>query len=160
MKRTAWPIRAPPTFSGLKPKNFSAPVDRSLSAIRSVAVMARVSPAPALAIQKENAVRSEEYRRLVAALPCKNCGIVGYSQAAHLPPDGKGIKQDDRQIFPLCCTRVGITGCHSDYDQYRMFTRPVAMEVGLAWAAGIRRQIIAKGLWPASLARMEGEDVQ
>lgn len=29
-----------------------------------------------------------------------------------------------------------------------------------AWGADTRRQIIAMGLWPASLVRMEGEDGQ
>lgn len=100
---------------------------------------------------KEDAVRSEPYRRLVAALPCKACGIQGFSQAAHLPTTGKGIKQDDRLIFALCCTRVGIPGCHADFDQYRMFTRPLAMTVGAAWAADTRRQIIAAGQWPKNL---------
>lgn len=152
MKRSAWPRRAPVVhqvvMDGARPP--------SVHNARAGAVMAMVS-APAAAIPKEQAVRNEEYRRLVAALPCKNCGIVGYSQAAHLPPDGKGIKQDDRQIFPLCCTRVGITGCHADYDQYRLFTRPAAMEVGLAWAADTRRQVITMGLWPTNLDRMENE---
>lgn len=108
-----------------------------------------------LAQPKEDVVRSEPYRRLVAAMPCKACGIQGYSQAAHLPPDGKGMKQDDRLIFALCCARVGIAGCHADYDQYRMFTRPVAMTVGAAWAADTRRQIIAAGLWPKNLPNYE-----
>ena len=61
----------------------------------------------------------------------------------------------DRQIFPLCCTRVGITGCHADYDQYRLFTRAVAMEVGLAWAADTRRQITAMGQWPSNLPELD-----
>lgn len=100
---------------------------------------------------KEDALRSEPYRRLVAAMPCKACGIQGHSQAAHLPTEGKGIKQDDRLIFPLCCTRVGIPGRHQDFDQYRMFTRSVAMTVGRAWAADTQRQIIAMGAWPKGL---------
>ena len=52
---------------------------------------------------KAEALRSEQYRRLVAALPCKVCGIAGHSQAAH-PNTGKGAgtKTDDRQCFPLC----------------------------------------------------------
>ena len=62
---------------------------------------------------KQNAIEHEGYRRLVAAMPCKACGIEGYSQAAHVPPDGRGIKQDDREIFALCCTRSGINGCSS-----------------------------------------------
>lgn len=107
------------------------------------------------AIQKERAIRSEPYRRLVAAMPCINCQLVGFSQAAHLPPDGKGIKQDDRQIFPLCCARIGIHGCHADYDQYRLFPRSAAMKVGIAWAADTRRQIEAAGQWPANLPKLE-----
>ena len=104
---------------------------------------------------KEKPVRSKAYRELVAAMPCKACGIQGYSQAAHLPPDGKGIKQDDRMIFALCCARVGITGCHADYDQYRMFSHEVAMTVGMAWAVDTQRQIDAEGKWPKSIDRME-----
>lgn len=106
---------------------------------------------------KENHVRSEEYRRLVAAMPCKACGIWGYSQAAHVPPEGKAIKQDDREIFPMCCTRPGITGCHVDFDQYRMFPRSKAVMVAQAWAADTRRQIIANGKWPKNLPRLEIE---
>jgi len=104
---------------------------------------------------KTEPVRSEPYRRLVAAMPCKACGIQGYSQAAHLPPEGKGTKQDDRLIFPLCCTRPGVPGCHADYDQYRMFTRAVAMDVGQAWAADTRRAIVAAGQWPDTLPAYE-----
>ena len=109
---------------------------------------------------KEDVVRSEPYRRLVAAMPCKACGIQGSSQAAHLPTEGKGIKQDDRLIFALCCTRPGITGCHVEYDQYRMFTRLVAMTVGRAWAADTRRQITATGQWPKNLPIFELEQIE
>lgn len=100
---------------------------------------------------KTEAVRSEAYRRLVAAMPCKACGIQGYSQAAHLPPDGKGVKQDDRLIFPLCCTRPGITGCHVDYDQYRMHPHEAAIAIGLAWALETMHEIIEAGDWPKKL---------
>lgn len=106
---------------------------------------------PSMLFEKSAAVRHEGYRRLVAQLACKACGIQGYSQAAHLPPDGKGVKQDDRLIFPLCCTRVGIAGCHADYDQYRMFTHEVALTVGMAWAMDTTRAVMAAGNWPANL---------
>ena len=96
-------------------------------------------------------MRSEAYRRAVASLPCINCGIQGYSQAAHLPPEAKGMKQSDLLTFPLCCTRVGIAGCHQDYDQYRLFPRAAAMAVGRAWAADTQRRILAMGLWPKAL---------
>ena len=98
-------------------------------------------------------VRSEAYRRVVAAMPCKKCGIQGYSQAAHLPPDGKGKKQDDRLIFALCSTRPGITGCHVEFDQYRMFPRDVAMTVGLGWALETMQEVIAAGNWPKRLPK-------
>ena len=106
-----------------------------------------------IAFPKQSAIRSEPYRRLVAAKPCKACGIQGYSQAAHLPPEGKGTKQDDRQIFALCATRPGIPGCHQDYDQYRMFPRDAAMTAGRSWAADTRRQIEAMGAWPKNLPK-------
>ena len=104
---------------------------------------------------KQSVVRSEPYRRLVAALPCKVCGIQGYSQAAHVPPDGKGIKADDRETFALCCTRPGIPGCHVEFDQYRMFPKREAVTVGQAWATDTRRQIEAMGKWPAKLPKWE-----
>lgn len=108
---------------------------------------------------KEDVVRSEPYRRLVAGLPCKSCGIQGYSQAAHVPPDAKGTKQDDREIFALCCTRMGITGCHVEFDQYRMFPKSQARLIGRAWAADTRRQIIAMRLWPKSLPMFEEKTI-
>ena len=40
-------------------------------------------------------IRSEYYRRYVAALPCIHCGLEGYSQAAHANNSifGKGMGQ-------------------------------------------------------------------
>ena len=110
-----------------------------------------VAIAPAAPITKDNPVRSQRYLRVVASLPCIACGIQGYSQAAHLPPEAKGMKQSDLLTFPLCCTRVGIPGCHQDYDQYRLFPREAAMTVGRAWAADTQRRIHAMGIWPKAL---------
>lgn len=104
-------------------------------------------------VPKDEPVRSEPYRRLVAARACKACGIQGYSQAAHVPPDGRGIKQDDRLTFPLCCTRPGVTGCHVEFDQWRMFPRADAVAMGLRWAADTRAGIEAEGNWPPRLPR-------
>jgi hypothetical protein len=104
---------------------------------------------------KSTPLRSEPYRRLVAAMACKSCGIQGYSQAAHVPPDGRGLKQDDRLTFALCCVRPGIAGCHQDFDQWRMFPRAMAVTVGQAWAADTRRYIEAAGKWPKSLPKMD-----
>ena len=110
-----------------------------------------VGATPAAHVRKDNPVRSQQYLRVVASLPCIACGIQGYSQAAHLPPEAKGMKQSDLLTFPLCCTRVGIPGCHQDYDQYRLFPREAAMTVGRAWAADTQRRIQAMGMWPNNL---------
>ena len=108
---------------------------------------------PVAATPKTEVIRSEAYRRLVAAMPCKHCGTEGYSQAAHLPPDGKGVKQDDRLIFPLCCARVGVPGCHADYDQYRLFNHESAMIFGMHWAVEVMDEIQASGEWPKGMQK-------
>lgn len=136
-KQIARPERKPLTWPGVQ--SF-VPVTRADGA--------------GVAQPKTEAVRSEAYRRLVAAFPCKACGIQGYSQAAHLPPDGKGLKQDDRLIFALCCDRPGQEGCHPQFDQYRMFSREVAMTVSMGWAADTMRAIEAAGNWPENLPKM------
>lgn len=73
-------------------------------------------------------IRSEEYRRLVAKLPCFNCGIQGHSQAAH-PNSGKarGVKLSDLDCFPMCATRPGFKGCHAAFDQYEIVPKGQAM---------------------------------
>lgn len=117
--------------------------------------MARCDTA-ATPVPKDEPVRHEGYRRLVAMYPCKNCGISGYSQAAH-PNTGKGMgtKTDDRLCFPLCADRPGEQGCHPKFDQHAMFPKEVRQRLEVAWGADTRRQIEAKGLWPANLPRLE-----
>lgn len=110
-----------------------------------------------VAVPKMQIVRSEPYRRLVAALPCIKCGREGYSQAAHVPPSGKSMKQSDLDTFPLCCTRMLEIGCHVEFDQYIMFDSDRAREQGAAWAAQTRARIIYAGLWPANLPMLETE---
>jgi hypothetical protein len=114
-------------------------------------------------LAKEVPVRSESYRRLVAAGPCKVCGIVGYSQAAH-PNTGKGtgMKTDDRLCFALCTVHVGadgqlVQGCHEKFDQGALFTQAVRRELEPAWAADTQRQVTARGEWPKNLPKPEDE---
>ena len=147
MRRTAFKPRAP-QWAQRDPDRL-----RSVPAVVPGAFRAPepVASAPAAQVAKAAPVRSEAYRRLVASLPCIACGIHGYSQAAHLPPEAKGMKQSDLLTFPLCCTRVGIPGCHQDYDQYRLFPRDAAMAAGRAWAADTQRRIQAMGMWPVNL---------
>ena len=154
MRRTPFRRAATSTTPETEQEREQRLMDKARRAMNSVvpraAVMGLGSTAPA-PIPKAAPVRSEAYRRAVASLPCIACGIQGYSQAAHLPPEAKGMKQSDLLTFPLCCTRVGIAGCHQDYDQYRLFPRAAAMAVGRAWAADTQRRILAMGLWPKAL---------
>lgn len=70
------------------------------------------------------------YLKAVASLPCANCGIWNFSQAAHsnryADGKGRGIKSDYRKTFPLCCTRPGEIGCHVRHDQCIGMTREEA----------------------------------
>jgi hypothetical protein len=108
---------------------------------------------PEVAHPKDDIVRSEAYRRLVAARPCKNCGRHKRSQAAHVPPEGKGIKVDDRETFPLCCDGPRYKGCHPKFDQYELMPRDKAVKQGRKWAAETRAEIQAEGLWPKNLPK-------
>ena len=148
LKRTSLRPRAPRSERQRDPDRLRSVPTVTPGAFRAPQPVATTSGEP---VTKDAPVRSEAYRRAVAALPCIACGIQGYSQAAHLPPEAKGMKQSDLLTFPLCCTRVGIAGCHQDYDQYRLFPRAAAMAVGRAWAADTQRRILAMGLWPKAL---------
>ena len=112
------------------------------------------------ALPKENAIYSEPYRRLVAAMPCINCHIESYSQAAHPPPTAKGRKEDDRSTFPLCCIHPGasgqlVPGCHADFDQYRLVPAVDMRSVAGHWATETRQAIRQSGKWPKGLPHLE-----
>lgn len=116
--------------------------------------MALVAGIPASAIEKENPLRSEAYRRLVAAMPCAHCGKGSRSQHAHENfMKGKCLKLDDRRGMPLCCDEPGLEGCHTKFDQYRLlpFGRAAHVVMGQAWAKQTRAAILAAGLWPKNL---------
>ncbi|MBA3774666.1 MAG: hypothetical protein H0X13_19880 [Ramlibacter sp.] len=104
-------------------------------------------------IPKERMVRSEAYRLLVASLPCINCRRIGRSQAAHPPPTGKSLKEDDRQCFPLCADELARTGCHTRFDQYQLFPADQMREQALAWAQRTRNTIEAARKWPAGVPK-------
>lgn len=144
MKRTAFKRRDGPTVRPVREWTGEYNPDRPR------AVMARCDAA-AKPITKDNAVRSEAYRRLVAAMPCKHCGRIGRSQAAHPPPQGKALKQDDRLVFPLCADELMRRGCHPRFDNYELFTHEVALAWAAQWAFETRAEIIAAGQWPAGL---------
>lgn len=68
--------------------------------------------------------RSENLRRAVTQLPCMNCGVERFTQAAHVNfSKGMGIKASDAALAALCSDRPGVRGCHSLLDQGGIFTK-------------------------------------
>lgn len=111
-----------------------------------------VSEAPAAQVAKAAPVRSEAYRRAVAALPCAICGVTGYSQAAHANQGkGMGMKACDLTCFPACGPRPGFQGCHAALDQGALFLKAVRRELEPVWAADTMRKLWEMGLVPDSL---------
>ncbi len=127
--------------------------------LRRNASMARVG-APADPVEKDAPLRSEAYRRLVASMPCANCGRVGHSQHAHTNAGkAKGMKNDDRDAMPLCADDYGLLGCHSRFDRYALFLdREEHRRMGALWAAQTREHIETMGLWPKNLPRWSNAD--
>lgn len=131
---------------------------RPLAPLRPVrAVAPTVISDAVIASPKENAVRSDPYRRLVASLSCSACGIEGYSQAAHPPPKGKGMKEDDRECFPLCCDRPLVVGCHYKLDQYQLVPKDMIRTQAAFWGKNTRAEIYHAGNWPMRLPAFEGD---
>lgn len=121
-----------------------------------VGVLARIADT-VVARPKEGRVEHEGYRRLVAALPCSHCRIAGYSQAAHPPPTGKGIKESDSLVFPLCAARPGIPGCHFLFDTMQLIPRASMREQASIWGNATKTTLLSMGvisdelrkkLWP------------
>ena len=145
MCRTAFKSRAPDQFAR-DPDRVRHVPSVTPGAFR---VPEPVNNAPAARVEKSAPVRSEAYRRLVAAMPCVICGMVGYGQAAHgSAGKGMGIKASDLELFCLCADRPGVRGCHSLLDQGALFTKAVRREREPVWAADTRRKLLALGLWP------------
>ncbi len=98
-------------------------------------------------------VRSEAYRRMVAASPCIRCGRVGRSQAAH-PNTGKAMGKkliDDRLCFPLCCGDGTFVGCHEKFDQGALYTKEERRDLEPQWSLQTALSFVEAGLWPVGL---------
>jgi hypothetical protein len=165
LKRTPWPRKLPHTAAPARDSEKNQPLDLMECArpaiktiVKSTAVMAKIGGLPLAPCPKQNAVESEPYRRLVALFPCMSCGIENYSQAAHPPPTGKGIKEDDRECFPLCCTRLLITGCHVEFDNYRLVPTDQMREVAAEWGAKTRARIKNLKLWPKGVPEFKEKE--
>jgi len=134
----------------------------ALAQTAPVAIKSIVAPhAAPITLPKEELLRSESYRRLVAAMPCKACGIQGYSQHAHENMGkGLGLKVDDRRGFALCTVVPGRVGCHELFDQYQLVEggREAHRLLGEHWAVETRREIEQRGLWPKKLKPWKGDE--
>ncbi|CAN7327425.1 hypothetical protein LJR084_001902 [Variovorax sp. LjRoot84] len=142
--------------SGFKRHLYVPPPAPPLRRVERAGVAARIGEA-FTTVPKESVIRHEGYRRLVAALPCKHCGIWQYSQCAH-GNLGKGgvIKTDDRYSFPLCTVHPDssgtyVQGCHEKFDQHALFSKAARRLIEPVWAADTRRQILAMHAWPKDL---------
>lgn len=78
---------------------------------------------------KPQRAKNESYRRYVASKACFGCGIEGYSQCAHANGGGMGTKRSDLETFPLCATRPGHMGCHTQHDLCWNMSREVRREL-------------------------------
>jgi hypothetical protein len=109
------------------------------------ALPAAVELGPVVVRPKHAYVRSEAYRRLVAAMPCIHCGIEGYSQAAHSDAgaDGKGgaIKADDDTCYPACAPRIGVPGCHWLIGSSNHFPRELKRSIERLYAQHTRETL-------------------
>lgn len=62
-------------------------------------------------------------------LPCVACGVVGFSQNAHIKTGGAGRKSDARFCVPLCGPQSmfqwkshvfpAYIGCHASFEEHR-----------------------------------------
>ena len=121
------------------PKTIPQPIPLSQRRAATMAPRADVASIP-----KTEQVRSDAYRRLVAALPCAACGLEGRSQHAHTNAGkAKGMKNCDMDAMPLCADQPGRVGCHSLFDQYTLLTggREAHAEQGRVWAAQTRAKL-------------------
>ncbi|WP_202758254.1 hypothetical protein [Delftia acidovorans] len=163
-RRTTWSSRsmarrAPPSHHQDRDERLALRAARAIESARATAGI-RCSTSVSTGstsgqfILKDKPLRSEPYRRLVAALPCAWCGVVGFSQHAH-ENTGKGARQkvDDRRAMPLCCARLKVGGCHAAFDQYRLVPggRQAHIELGRQLPERTRAQIKDSGRWPAKL---------
>lgn len=107
-----------------------APRIKPLSGILRTAHLASADKPRLRSKRKSIPAHELAYLKRVAALPCVECGIWGYSQAAHSnryqDGKGRGIKANYLATFPMCCTRPDEIGCHVRHDQLIGITREEA----------------------------------
>lgn len=148
MKRSGF-SKAPP------PRAARAPLVLATEPTRAVLRRADGNARLTVAVPKGQYVRSEAYRRLVAALPCAHCKRAGPSQAAHAD-EGKGLslKADDRTCYPLCADSPGRRGCHSLLGASGAFTREHRRTLEAKYQRETWATLDAAGLIPKGMVKL------
>jgi hypothetical protein len=104
-------------------------------------------PARLIGIPKLLTFRSNALREAVVQLPCMNCGIERYTQAAHMNfGKGQGIKASDAALAALCADRPDVRGCHSLLDQGGIFTKAERRAFELEMVAKTYIALMERGL--------------
>jgi hypothetical protein len=125
------PPRREATQSTYTPRPRAQAVAVSDGKARAVVSVPKIAP-----------VRDENYRRLVAMLPCAHCGKAGPSQAAHADEGkGLGMKACDLTCYPLCADSPGRRGCHSVIGASGAFTRDQRRALEAGYAAKTRKAL-------------------
>ena len=136
MKRSSMQPKRPPRPDRSAEFASYAPRKHAPRAVMVTNLDARMS------VPKENVLRDEDYRRLVANLPCAHCGRAGPSQAAHADQGkGMGIKTGDDTCYPLCADSPGRRGCHSLIGSDAMFTRDQRRTLETRYAEQTRQKL-------------------
>lgn len=109
--------------------------------------MVAANDLPMVERPKDEPMRSEAYRRYVAAQECFFCRVQGFSQCAH-ENVGKGLsmKVCDSRTFPACGPHFGLIGCHQVFDLgLDGLTREERREMGAKAVAEMQARAAADG---------------
>ncbi len=103
-------------------------------------------------VPKERPIQNDAYMASVRRLPCKRCGIQGYTQFCH-SDEGKGlaIKSDCRLGWPGCGPHDGKPGCHWLVGTSGQLSKAERREFEARASSETRAELKALGLWPRSL---------
>lgn len=97
-------------------------------------------------IEKLRPLRSRKHLMTVAQMHCANCGMEGFTQAAHTNyGKGMGIKACDSQTFPLC------TYCHTWLDQSGQLSKEKRRQLEARLVTKTRQTLIRRFLWPSEV---------
>lgn len=108
--------------------------------------------APAAPVEKEGALQSEAYARLVRLMPCAHCGRAAPSQHCHADAGkGMGIKTDTRRSFPGCGPHGDDPGCHWLLGTSGRIPREERRALEERYGRETRAAIRAAGQWPSTL---------